>query len=122
LSNLVILPAASAVTEPEAHVVMRSQHAAIDEGIGLDQCWRVIRRHWRLMTALISLGVSLAGIGVFLMTPEYTAKSRLLIEPEPPQLLDVKELLSDPGSTDEHDYYKTQFELLRSRDLAAHVI
>jgi polysaccharide biosynthesis transport protein len=122
LSNLVILPVASAVTEPEAHVVTLSQHGAIDEGIGLDVCWRVIRRHWRLMTALISLAVSLAGIGVFLMTPEYTAKSRLLIEPEPPQLLDFKELLSDPGSTDEHDYYKTQFELLRSRDLAAHVI
>lgn len=110
------------MTEPGAHVLTRSPHAAIDEGIGLDRCWRVIRLHWRLMTVLISLAVSFAGIGLFLMTPEYTAKSTLLIEPEPPQLLDVKELISDPGSTDEHDYYKTQIELLRSRDLAAHVI
>jgi capsular exopolysaccharide synthesis family protein len=36
--------------------------------------------------------------------------------------LDVRELISESGSTDDHDYYKTQYDLLRSRDLAAGVI
>jgi succinoglycan biosynthesis transport protein ExoP len=124
LPNLVILPAASAI-EPEARearFITLSQQATIDNGIGLDSCWRVIRRHWRMMAALVSLAVIIAGAVVFLLTPQYIAKSTLLIEPEPPQLLDVKELVSASGSTEDHDYYKTQFELLKSRDLAGRVI
>ena len=37
-------------------------------------------------------------------------------------MLDVRELISEGGSTEDHDYYKTQYDLIRSRDLAAGVI
>src|SRR5262249_7709280 len=59
---------------------------------------------------------------VFLMTPNFVATSTLLIEPEPPQVLDVRELISEAGGSDANDYYKTQYDLLKSRDLAASVI
>ncbi|MGH7932853.1 MAG: GumC family protein, partial [Candidatus Binataceae bacterium] len=62
------------------------------------------------------------GLAVFLMTPNFAATSTLLIEPAPAEVLDIKELISEDGGTEDHDYYKTQFELLKSRDLAAGVI
>jgi capsular exopolysaccharide synthesis family protein len=64
----------------------------------------------------------ITGVVVFLSTANFTASSTLLIEPEPPQVLDVRELISETGSTEDHDYYKTQYDLLKSRDLAASVI
>ena len=66
--------------------------------------------------------LALTMIAVSLMTPRYVATSTLLIEPEAPQLLDVKQLIDGSGSTEDHDYYKTQFELLQSRDLAGRVV
>jgi polysaccharide biosynthesis transport protein len=112
----------SALPEPEARLKALDLQATVDNGIGLDQCWRVVRRHARIIIGLVSLAVFFTGVAVFLMTPHYIAKSTLLIEPEAPQLLDVKDLIDASGSTEDHDYYKTQFELLKSRDLAARVI
>jgi polysaccharide biosynthesis transport protein len=109
------------VTQPEAPLVTLGQQWAIDEGIGLDQCWRVLRRHWGMMAVAVSLTIACTTAAVSLMTPEYTANSTLLIEPEPPRVLDVTNLLTSENS-DDHDYYKTQFELLKSRELAGRVI
>jgi polysaccharide biosynthesis transport protein len=92
------------------------------EGIGLYDCWRIINRYRRLIFALVATALFLTMVVAFLMTPNFVATSALLIEPEPPQVLDVRELISESGSTDDHDYYKTQYDLLKSRDLAAGVI
>jgi uncharacterized protein involved in exopolysaccharide biosynthesis len=122
MPNLVVRPAASSAIESEARVITLSQQAAIDNGLGLDMCWRVLRRHLWMILVFVLTGVSLAVLAVSVMTPTYTAKSTLLIEPEAPQILDVKELIDASGSTEDHDYYKTQFELLQSRDLAGRVV
>ena len=122
MPDLITRSLAFPAIEPEARLLALNQQARVDDGIGLDRCWRVMRRHWRMMIALVLLAMVVAGGAVFLMTPQYTAQSSLLIEPEPPQLLDVKQLISASGSTEDHDYYKTQFELLKSRDLAGRVI
>jgi polysaccharide biosynthesis transport protein len=92
------------------------------EGIGLYDCWRVVKRYRRLIFALVATALFLTVVVVLLVTPNFVATSTLLIEPEPPQVLDVRELISEAGSTDDHDYYKTQYDLLKSRDLAAGVI
>jgi polysaccharide biosynthesis transport protein len=55
-------------------------------------------------------------------TPNYTATSTVLIEPETAQVLDSREPAGDPNGTEAHDYYKTEFEVLKSRDLAKRVI
>lgn len=94
----------------------------MSEGIGLAECWSVIRRSRRLILTLLTIALFLTGILMFLTKPSYTASSTLLIEPEPAQVLDVRELISEGGSTEDHDYYKTQYDLIRSRDLAAGVI
>ena len=99
-----------------------SQPAPLDHGIGLDECWRIMRRRGRMIAGLVLSSVLITALVLSLLTPRYTAKSTLLIEPEPPQVLNVKQLIDGSASTDDHDYYKTQFELLKSRELAARVI
>jgi capsular exopolysaccharide synthesis family protein len=94
----------------------------MSDGIGLADCWRIIRRYRRLIVTMLSVALLLTGIVVFFLEHNFTASATLLIEPEPPQVLDVRELISEAGSTDDHDYYKTQYDLLKSRDLAAGVI
>lgn len=92
------------------------------EGIGLQECWQILKRRSRLISVLV-LGALLAtGIAVFSMTPNFKASATLLIEPEPPRVLDIKELINETGGNEDHSYYKTQFDLLKSRDLAAMVI
>ena len=95
---------------------------AMNDGIGLADCWRIIRRYRRLIFTMLGVAFLLTGIVVLLAERDFTATAVLLIEPEPPQVLDVRELISESGSTDANDYYKTQYDLLKSRDLAAGVI
>jgi polysaccharide biosynthesis transport protein len=94
----------------------------MSDGIGLADCWRIIRRYRRLIVTMLSVALLLTGFVVFLLERNFAASATLLIEPEPPQVLDIRELISEAGSTDDHDYYKTQYDLLKSRDLAAGVI
>src|SRR5271163_4414428 len=72
---------------------------AMSEGIGLADCWSVVRRSRRLILALLTIALFLTAIVIFLTKPTYTASSTLLIEPEPAQVLDVRELISEGGST-----------------------
>ena len=64
----------------------------------------------------------IVGIFVFTETPLYTAGSVILVEPQPPQVLDIKQLMVEANDDSDHDYYKTQYALMRSRSLAAQVI
>jgi capsular exopolysaccharide synthesis family protein len=70
-----------------------------------------------LITALLT-----AVLVATCMTPNFTASSTLLIEAATPQVLGIKELLDDQPGSQDYDYYKTQFALLKNRDLAASVI
>src|SRR5215469_8625739 len=92
------------------------------EGIGLLDCWLTIRRHLRLIVGLLIAVLLMTGLIAICMTPNFTASSTLLIEAATPQVLDIKELLDDHTGSQDYDYYKTQFALLKSRDLAAGVI
>ena len=122
MPNLVTRPVMSPALEPENQFITLGPQATIDNGIGLGVCWRIVRRHLRMILAIMLGGMALTLVAVSLMSPRYVAKSTLLIEPEAPQLLDVKQLIDASGSTEDHDYYKTQFELLQSRDLAGRVV
>jgi len=94
-----------------------------DSEIQLQDYWRVIRKRGWMIAAFFVGVVLVAGVGLLLTTPAYTAKATLLIERHTPQVLDMKELLTESLiGTDEYDYYKTQFEVLKSRSLAAQVI
>ena len=56
-------------------------------------------------------------------TPMYRASATIMIQPQAPQVLDMQALLADQTQQDlEHDYYKTQYDILTTRSLAARVI
>src|SRR3990172_1527826 len=85
--------------------------------------WLVIRKRKRLIALFFFAVVATVGLGTFLMTPIYTSESALLIEEKGPQVVDIKQVLTETiGGTDKHDYYETQYEVLKSVSLAAQVI
>ena len=93
-------------------------------GIGLAECWKVISAHRRLIGEIIAATLALTAAVVFTMTPRYVASATLLIEPEPPRLMDVSSMLQmmQNDRPDADDYTKTQYSLLRDDQLVAQVI
>jgi uncharacterized protein involved in exopolysaccharide biosynthesis len=57
-----------------------------------------------------------------LMPSTYTAEVTLLIERKPPRVLDMYEASAALFVPDDYGFYQTQYELLKSRALAAQVI
>ena len=98
------------------------QEALVEEEPHLRDYWRVLHKHKRLIGACVLGVVGLATLVVLLMTPQYTAETTLLVERKAPQALKVEGAQADALGPDEYDYYKTQYEILKSRALAAQVI
>jgi len=91
----------------------------VEEEVHLRDHWRVIRKHSGLIATFFLGVVLITALVIFIMTPIYTAETLLLIERRPPQVLDIQQVLAESLGPDEHDYYKTQYEILKSRSLAA---
>ena len=51
---------------------------------------RVISKRWRFIVTLVICTLALTSLVIFLMTPTYTAMSSVLIEPQAPQILDMR--------------------------------
>jgi succinoglycan biosynthesis transport protein ExoP len=88
--------------------------------------WRLLRKHARLIAAtLLASSVLCLGYVVTARTL-YTASSTVMIQPRASEIYNVRSAQEAapqaPPENGEHDYYKTRFELLKSRSLAAHVI
>jgi succinoglycan biosynthesis transport protein ExoP len=80
----------------------------------------LLRKHLRLI-AVCFVGTLLAtALTILVTTPVYTAVTKLLIEPHTPQVLDFRGVYVDPLGSEQ--FYKTQYEILKSRALAARVI
>ncbi len=92
-------------------------------GIGLAECWHVIWAHWRLISGIVGVVLAVTGAVLLTMTPRYVATAKLLIEPEPPHLMDVSSLQQMmQNDRPDDDYVKTQYSLLRDEQLVAQVI
>ncbi|HEV3112932.1 MAG TPA: polysaccharide biosynthesis tyrosine autokinase [Candidatus Binataceae bacterium] len=95
---------------------------APDSSLSPRDYWLIVRKHLRLVLAVVIGAITLTGVALMLMRPLYTSQALLLIERNAPQVLDIRQALPEPMMADDYDYYKTQYELLKSRTLAAHVI
>ena len=88
----------------------------------LKEYWDVVRKHrWTLASASIAAAL-LALIWFMTRTPLYLASATIMIQPQAPQVLDMQALLAEQTQDLEHDYYKTQYDILTTRSLAARVI
>jgi uncharacterized protein involved in exopolysaccharide biosynthesis len=78
-------------------------------------------RLW-LIAAFLCGTVLTTALLLVLIPPTYTAEVLLLIERNPPRVLDRHEVSAEISVPDDNDFYTTQYELLKSRALAAQVI
>ena len=93
-----------------------------DSSLNPQRYWQVLtKRKWQI-AVFFAVVVLCVGIGTFFVTPVYTASATLLIEERSPEILDIRKVLSESLGTDAHDYYETQYEILRSRHLATQIV
>src|SRR5690242_6025466 len=85
--------------------------------------WLTVRRHCWLIFGT-ALAILLCAIFyAFTTTPLYTAQAVLLIERKAPQVLKVQDARADMVDyNNATEFYKTQYEILKSRALAEWVI
>jgi uncharacterized protein involved in exopolysaccharide biosynthesis len=92
------------------------------ERLSLRDCWWIITNRFWLIAVFFCGTVFAAAILLALMPPTYTAEVTLLIERKPPRVLDMYEASAELFVPDDYGFYQTQYELLKSRALAAQVI
>ncbi len=85
--------------------------------------WQVIRRRKGLILQIWLSSLVLTVLICLIVTPIYQATAVLLIQRQAPQVLDIQNQLVTPELPDaDHDFYKTQIQILKSQELAARVI
>ncbi len=75
----------------------------------------VLSKHRWLITGIFLLTVITVAIWTFLQVPIYQATATLLIDPEPPKVLNIQEVTPMGSSGWDPDYYATQYEIIKSR-------
>ena len=77
---------------------------------------RVLRKHRWLITGIFLLTVLTVAIWTFTQVPIYQAVATILIEPEPPKVLNIQDV-TPVGAMSPYDpaFYPTQYEIIKSR-------
>ena len=86
----------------------------------LKDYWRILRKHRWLVDGLFLVTVLTVAIWTFLQTPMYQATATVLIEPEPPKVLNIQDVT--PIGAPTQDYYRTQYEIITSRPIVEKTI
>ncbi len=85
--------------------------------------WRLVRKHLRLIGAVVAGTVFVTLLHLLMTTPIYIAQTTVMIMPKAPMGIDpAQALIEIEASYDGSDYFKTQSEILKSRTLAASVV
>ena len=116
------LSAESIPIEAEASAIF------LDEGkplVDFAAYWRIVRKHYRLVIAMLAGVVTLTMVKVMTETPLYEAETTIMIEPSAhgggtDTLENLVQIEAAANNSDQ--YYKTQCAILQSRGLAANVI
>jgi polysaccharide biosynthesis transport protein len=98
------------VTEPETAETTSPLHLYL----------KVLRRRWPVILAVLVVTVASAVIFTMRQTPIYQAAATVLIDPEPPKVVNITEVTNDMGASQE--YYATQYKVLESRAVVEPVI
>jgi capsular exopolysaccharide synthesis family protein len=93
------------------------------EEVNFREYWGVVWKYRAMISSLTLATVVMIFAWYFGHTPQYKATSMILIQPQMPQVIsDLKDLMDQQNAGTEYDYYKTQFDILKSQSLAARVI
>ena len=90
------------------------------EVIDLGHYWNVVRRQLKKIIALSIVMTLISILVVFSLTPKYSSTTTLLIEASESKVVSIEEVYGLSGTNSE--YFLTQFEILKSRDMAKRVV
>jgi uncharacterized protein involved in exopolysaccharide biosynthesis len=100
-------------------------HDTSDAADGLpvrEHLWRLWRQRW-LIAGVFLLVVVGVGVWTSMQVPIFQATAVVLIDPEPPRVLNIQEVTPiGPSSSWDPNYYTTQYELIRSRAVIDKVV
>lgn len=91
-----------------------------EEALDLTKYLQLIKNNWFKITLFSALATALAILVVFSITPKYQATSILMIEAETTNAVSIEEVVGIDSNKKE--YYQTQFEILKSYQIAERVI
>jgi uncharacterized protein involved in exopolysaccharide biosynthesis len=80
----------------------------------------VLRTRWLLVLTVFAVTVVSAVVFTSMQTRVYQASATVLIEPEPPRVVNIPEVSTETGPS--QDYYATQYKMLQSRPVIDAVI
>jgi uncharacterized protein involved in exopolysaccharide biosynthesis len=89
------------------------------EQLDLVRYWRAIRRNlWRILALVAAVGIlaQMYASG----PPIYRATATILVEASKPKIVSIEEVYSSMAGA--REFYQTQFEILRSRELTAKLV
>ena len=85
--------------------------------------WKsLLRRQFAVVAAVFAAVVLTTAVTVLTATPQFTATTTLMIEPRTPNVLPVLGAYPVAPDAEENDYYKTQYDLLRTYALCSEVV
>lgn len=115
-----IIPSSTGASYPALPLQPVQQESSSAPSFDLLSIWHAVWYRKGSILTLMLVVMMLAALVVMAITPTYRASATLLIEDETPNVLSIDQMYgaSNGGS----EYLQTQFELLRSRELAERVV
>jgi succinoglycan biosynthesis transport protein ExoP len=90
------------------------------ETLDLVRYWRAIARNkWRILALVAAVGI-LAQMFASGLPPVYRASATILVEASKPKIVSIEEVYSATAGA--REYYQTQFEILKSRELVTKLV
>ncbi len=106
--------------QPPAQAIARESGQQFWSAPVVLEYWNALKRHIWLAAAIVTVTVVIGAILTLLMTPQYTATSRIEIAREQANVTNVEGLQRE-NTTPSQEFYLTQYSLLGARSLAERV-
>jgi capsular exopolysaccharide synthesis family protein len=95
-------------------------YPAEESALDLRQLLRVVRQNWRGILGLCLVTSLLTTLWVMRIPPVYRASATIMIEGEQAKTVSIEEVYGAPSHM--REYFLTQFEIIKNRDIAAQVV
>ena len=109
---------------PLPQTYVRDERNLFSGEVNFKEYFGVVRKHRLMILSIVFAAVIIALAWRFTRTPQYEATSTILIQPQTPEVMTGAKNFNENQSnySGDYDYYRTQFNLLKSDSLAAQVI
>jgi capsular exopolysaccharide synthesis family protein len=100
--------------------MIEDKKMATEEAIDISHYFKLLKSSWLAIVTFSVLVTGLAVLIVLSLTPKYMATATLLIEAQEKKAVSIQEVVGIDST--QKEYYQTQFEILKSNQIAERVI